>query len=88
MSASSTGVREMPSRRPTLSTSMSFWAAAAIASLAFAANAAASPLYRVYQAKFGFSAITLTLLFAVYIAVCCSHCCSLAPSPTTWVGGR
>lgn len=27
----------------------------------------ASPLYRVYQARFGFSATTLTLLFAVYI---------------------
>ena len=69
MSASSTGVTERPSRRATLSTSMSFWAAAAIAFLAFAANTAASPLYRVYQAQFGFSATTLTLLFAVYIAV-------------------
>jgi MFS family permease len=48
---------------------MSFWVAAAIAFLAFAANTAASPLYGVYQAKFGFSATTLTLLFAVYIAV-------------------
>jgi MFS family permease len=48
---------------------MSFWAAASIAFLAFAANAAASPLYRVYQAEFGFSAATLTLLFAVYIAI-------------------
>lgn len=48
---------------------MSFWAAAAIAFLAFAANTAASPLYRVYQAQFRFSATTLTLLFVVYIAV-------------------
>jgi Major Facilitator Superfamily len=48
---------------------MSFWAAAAIAFLAFASNAAVSPLYRVYQAEFQFSATTLTLLFAVYIAV-------------------
>jgi MFS family permease len=69
MSASSTGVTDRPSRRATLSTSMSFWAVAAIAFLAFAANTAASPLYRVYQVQFGFSATTLTLLFAVYIAV-------------------
>jgi hypothetical protein len=45
---------------------MSFRAAAAIAFLVFAANAAVSPLYRIYQAQFGFSATTLTLLFAVY----------------------
>src|SRR4051794_33363 len=69
MSNSSNGVREALSRRPALSTSMSFWAVAAIAFLVFAANAAASPLYRIYQARFGFSATTLTLLFAVYIAV-------------------
>lgn len=69
MSASSTGVIERPLRRKTLSMSTSFWAAAAIAFLAFAANAAASPLYRVYQAQFGFSTTTLTLLFAVYTAV-------------------
>jgi MFS family permease len=69
MSTSSNGVREALSRRPALSTSTSFRAAAAIAFLVFAANAAVSPLYRIYQAKFGFSATTLTLLFAVYIAV-------------------
>jgi MFS family permease len=69
ISASSTLVREKQSRRPTLSTSVSFRAAAAIAFLVFAANAAVSPLYRIYQAQFGFSATTLTLLFAVYIAV-------------------
>jgi MFS family permease len=48
---------------------VSFWAAAAIAFLAFAANTAASPLYRVYQGEFGFSPTTLTLLFTVYIVV-------------------
>src|SRR4051794_35854789 len=69
MSNSSNGVREALSRRPALSTSMSFWAVAAIAFMVFAANAAVSPLYRIYQAQFGFSATTLTLLFAVYIAV-------------------
>jgi hypothetical protein len=94
MSTSSNGVREALSRRPALSTSTSFRAAAAIAFLVFAANAAVSPLYRIYQAKFGFSATTLTLLFAVYIAVllltpfCCSRSCSSAPSRTTRAGGR
>src|SRR4051794_2661993 len=67
MSASSNAVRQTLSRRPALSASMSFRAAAAIAFLVFAANAAVSPLYRIYQARFGFSATTLTLLFAVYI---------------------
>src|SRR5437762_10905327 len=69
MSTSSSGVRDTLSRRPALSTSMSFRAAAGIAFLVFAANAAVSPLYRIYQAEFGFSATTLTLLFAVFLAV-------------------
>src|SRR3954463_5937854 len=57
------------SRRLLLSSGPSFWVAAAIAFLAFAANATVSPLYRVYQVQFGFSATTLTLLFTVYIVV-------------------
>jgi MFS family permease len=65
----STEVRKKPLRRATLSTGVAFWVAAMIAFLGFAANAAASPLYRIYQAEFGFSATTLTLLFAVYIVV-------------------
>jgi predicted MFS family arabinose efflux permease len=48
---------------------VAFWIGAGIAFLAFAANAAASPLYRLYQAEFEFSAITLTVLFAVYVVV-------------------
>lgn len=69
VSGLSTAVPETPPRRHALSRGPSFWAAAAIAFLAFAANAAASPLYRVYQAEFGFSATTLTFLFTIYIAV-------------------
>lgn len=53
--------------RAALPAGASFWVAATVAFLAFAANAVASPLYRVYQARFGFSATTLTLLFTVYI---------------------
>src|SRR4051794_12527417 len=63
-----TEVRKKPFRPPTLSTGVAFWATAMIALLGFAANTAASPLYRIYQAEFGFSATTLTLLFSVYIA--------------------
>lgn len=62
-------IRGKPARRHVLPKGLSFWAAAAIAFLAFAANAAASPLYRVYQSQFGFSATTLTLLFTTYIVV-------------------
>src|SRR3954464_4370315 len=69
VSASGVAVRDKRSRRFLLPDGLSFWAAAAIAFLAFAANAAVSPLYRVYQVQFGFSATTLTLLFTVYIVV-------------------
>jgi predicted MFS family arabinose efflux permease len=48
---------------------VAFWVTASIAFLVFASNTAASPLYRVYQAQFGFSATTLTALFAAYILV-------------------
>jgi MFS family permease len=69
MSAPSTVASEKPSRRLTLSRRASFWAAAAFAFLAFAASAAASPLYRLYEDKFSFAPTTLTLLFTVYIVV-------------------
>ena len=35
--------------------------------LFLAASAAPTPLYRVYQARWGFSASTLTAVFAVYV---------------------
>jgi len=68
VSASGDAIR-VKSRRFLLPEGLSFWVAAAVAFLAFAANAAVSPLYRVYQVQFGFSATTLTLLFTVYIVV-------------------
>jgi MFS family permease len=58
-----------PLRRLALPEGAAFGVAAVASFLAFASNTAASPLYRVYQAQFRFSAITLTLLFTVYIAV-------------------
>lgn len=53
----------------TLPDDTSFWAVAVIAFLAFAANTAVSPLYRLYQVQFSFSATTLTSLFTVYVVV-------------------
>jgi predicted MFS family arabinose efflux permease len=61
--------REKRFQLRTLPRRAAFWVTAAIAFLAFAANAAASPLYRVYQAEFRFSATTLTGLFTTYILV-------------------
>src|SRR6185437_434758 len=60
---------EKRSGRFLLSRAMSFWVAAAVAFLAFAANAAVSPRYRLYEVQVGFSATTLTMLFTVYIVV-------------------
>src|SRR3954462_15709330 len=69
MSAPATVANDKPSRRVTLSRRASFWAVAAFTFLAFAANTAASPLYRIYEGKFGFAPPTLTSLFTVYIVV-------------------
>jgi hypothetical protein len=67
-----TGLRTLTTavaERRTLPRRVAFRVAAAIALVAFAATTAASPLYRVYQAEFRFSATTLTALFAAYILV-------------------
>jgi MFS family permease len=44
-----------------------FWLVAATTAMLTAASSAPSPLYPVYQSEFGFSAITLTVIFAVYV---------------------
>jgi hypothetical protein len=54
-------------RRPRLARSAAFWLVAAVLVLFLAASAAPTPLYRVYQARWGFSATTLTAVFAVYV---------------------
>src|SRR5580658_1269225 len=69
MSAPTAAAAVKPRRHQVLPAAVSFWAVAAIAYLGFGANAAASPLYRLYQVQFRFSAATLTLLFAVYVVV-------------------
>lgn len=64
-----TEVRQQRPLHRVLPTTWSFSTVAVIAFLAFAANTAASPLYRVYHAEFHFSPAMLTLLFTVYIVV-------------------
>ncbi len=67
-----TGLRTLTTvvaERRTLPRGVAFWVAGTIALVAFAANEAVSPLYRVYQAEFRFSATTLTALLAAYILV-------------------
>jgi hypothetical protein len=55
--------------RRTLPTAAAFWILAVLYLMVFFASAAASPLYRVYQVQFGFSATTLTAVFAVYVLI-------------------
>jgi MFS family permease len=53
----------------TLPEAAAFWILAVLFLMLFFASAAASPLYPVYQAEFGFSPATLTAVFAVYVLV-------------------
>jgi MFS family permease len=55
-------------RSSRLSHGRAFWAIAATFVLFTAASSAPSPLYVVYQQEWGFSASTLTVIFAVYVA--------------------
>ena len=55
-----------PSSGVRLSRTAAFWILAATLGLLLFASSAPSPLYVVYQAEWGFSAITLTSVFAVY----------------------
>jgi Major Facilitator Superfamily len=48
---------------------VAFWIVAGLFLMVFFQAAAPSPLYRVYQARFHFSAATLTAVFAVYVLV-------------------
>ena len=58
-------VAPSPTRMPDLA---AFYAVAAILALFMAAASVPSPLYVVYQHEWGFSAVTLTIVFAVYVA--------------------
>jgi MFS family permease len=70
MPKSSAVMPTAPPRRPSsrrLSHPVSFVAVAAVIVLFLAASSAPSPLYVVYQAKWHFSTITLTVIFAIYV---------------------
>ena len=54
----------VPARRPSRSTA--FWSIAVLLVLVLAASGVPSPLYRVYQERFGFSSGVLTTVFGVY----------------------
>ena len=56
-------------RRPVLPRAAGFWLVCVVLFLMLVASAAASPLYSVYQARWRFSATTLTAVFAVYVLV-------------------
>jgi MFS family permease len=51
----------------TLARGAAFWLVAIMTATLLAASSAPSPLYPVYQAEFGFSTITLTAIFAIYV---------------------
>ena len=54
----------VPARRPSRPTA--FWSIAVLLVLVLAASGVPSPLYRVYQERFGFSSGVLTTVFGVY----------------------
>jgi MFS family permease len=61
-----TAIREGPAQRRALGRAPAFWLLVATLALLLFASSAPSPLYIVYQQKWGFSAIVLTGVFAVY----------------------
>jgi len=56
-------------QRRTLPRAAAFWLVAGVFFMLMFAAATPSPLYRVYQAEWGFSATMLTAVFAVYAFV-------------------
>ena len=64
---------EMPAAaehsRRTAPSRAAFWLVAAVLCLLFFGAAAPTPLYGIYRAQLGFSAITLTAVFAIYALV-------------------
>jgi MFS family permease len=65
-SSRSSGTRGR-SGRPALPRRVAFWVTVAMMVLFMYAAAAPTPLYRVYQERWGFSAATLTAVFAIYV---------------------
>lgn len=62
-----TSNRETPASAGVLTPVRAFWIVAAVFFTVMGSSAAPSPLYPVYQSEWGFSASTLTTVFAVYV---------------------
>ncbi len=76
-------------RRPAarLTGGAGFWLVAGAIAAFFAASSAPSPLYVVYQARWHFSAVTLTVIFAIYaLALLVTLLC--VGGLSDWVGRR
>jgi MFS family permease len=58
--------RALATVMPRLSRPAAFWSVAALLVLVLAASGVPSPLYRVYQARFGFGSAVLTTIFGIY----------------------
>ncbi|MGW4465509.1 MFS transporter [Micromonospora sp. NPDC004704] len=59
-------VTRAPARSRRLPTAVGFWLLASIVVAFLAGSSAPTPLYAIYQAEWGFSPITVTLVFGVY----------------------
>lgn len=59
-----------------------FWGAAYTLLILLTGTNLPTPLYRGYEARFGFSPLVVTLIFAAYVAVLIPVCCSPARSRT------
>lgn len=73
--------------RPTLRYGAAFWTIAAVFVTAMAFTTVPTPLYPLYQARDGFSAFTVTIVFAVY-AVGVLASLLLAGHVSDWVGRK
>lgn len=56
-----------PRRRPVLSAKAAFWVQASVLVVLLAASSAPSPLYPLYQDRWGFPPVVLTVIFAAYV---------------------
>src|SRR3954451_11698150 len=61
-----TGLADRLTRRPTLPTRLAFALNISVLVFLLAGSSAPTPLYAVYQREWGFSPITVTVVFAVY----------------------
>ncbi|WP_035923620.1 MFS transporter [Kocuria rosea] len=56
-----------PRRRPVLPAKAAFWVQASVLVVVMAASSAPSPLYPLYQDRWGFPPVVLTVIFAAYV---------------------